>query len=51
MGDWNCFVDWLMKNWVKELVEIVSFVVVVGDCVIYGGILVMVLNFSEFEGL
>lgn len=40
-----------MKDWVQEFLDVVQFVVVIGDCVIWGGIFVVLLNLSEFMGM
>ncbi len=49
-GTMNYFCDRPMKDWVKELSEVASFVVAIGDCATWGGIPAVPPNPSESTG-
>lgn len=50
-GTMNYFSERPMKDWVRELANVASFVVAVGDCATYGGIPAVAPNPSESTGM
>lgn len=50
-GTMNFFCDRPMKDWVKELSEVASYVVAIGDCATWGGIPAVEPNPSESTGM
>jgi len=50
-GTMNYFSERPMKDWVRELANVASFVVAVGDCATYGGINAVAPNPSESTGM
>ena len=50
-GEWNRFAGKPMKEWVKDLCKVATFVVAVGDCATWGGIPATAPNPSDSEGL
>lgn len=50
-GEWNRFAGRPMQEWVRELSDVATYVVAVGDCATWGGIPAMAPNPSESKGL
>ena len=50
-GEWNRFAGRPMKQWVRELSDVATFVVAVGDCATWGGIPAAAPNPSDSQGL
>ncbi len=50
-GQWNRFAGRPMKDWVRDLAKVASYVVAIGDCATWGGIPATSPNPSESEGL